>query len=195
MIANAKTQRPVTNQKAADSTTAISSKTCSKCLRVLPVERFRRFRKGSESRQPECNACRVLRERAKRQALRDREKRREIERFNKAVVQARGEELLPQFVYEITKRLGGLDQLCSQWFETLQLATPNRRLRGFEAIGKILEFISNQDEKELAGLQELGRQEIADSLEAELLELIKKDPAIAVRAALEIGWKVDPVSG
>ena len=113
-------------------------KNCNICRRDLPLEHFRRVRKGSEQRDGRCNRC----FNAQRQKLRLAKRSQHLRTFLSKVAAAKSEKLAADLAAEAIRQFGGVQALAREIYESIRSCPPGsrRRITGLQAILRLLEI-------------------------------------------------------
>src|SRR5690606_19603583 len=88
-------------------------KNCNICRRDLPLEHFRRVRKGSDQRDGRCNRC----FNAQRQTLRLAKRSQHLRTFLSKVAAAKSEKLAADLAAEAIRQFGGVQALAGEIYE------------------------------------------------------------------------------
>ena len=161
-------------------------KSCSRCKLELPITAFRIVCKLTGRRAPFCRKCH-----ARAETERTRKKRvRGLNRYITAL-QKSPESAIGLTVSALIEHLGGTEKFVQLWIASIDTATPNRRLRSFEALGKLLAWCESRTKEEF---RTLSQDELESSMDFEIERAIQRDPRLAVGAAIKLGWQVIPPS-
>ena len=166
------------------------TKTCSVCFRDLPETKFRRIRKGEPKRHTTCNYCINEYQKERRKAQRRRiphtyasEVNRARQRVNKVIA-------LTERMFE---QLGGVNGAVTEWVAAMKQAEAEGKLhlliRSHTALLELVQICEQVKPK----AEDMGPEELAAALRADLIDLIRKEPELALLAVMQLeGWTVIP---
>ncbi len=99
------------------------------------------------------------------------------------------QELIGKAIEAMVASLGGVQKFVTQWHEAVETGTANRKLRSFELLARLIAWSNSQSHEDTG---QLSARELQSQFDREVRLAIERDPRIAIRAALELGWTVLP---
>jgi len=166
------------------------TKRCRRCHRVLPIEQFRFHYRSRGIRHRECNRC------AREVACESRQRQRnaDVYRFLTETRRAQTAQVLGAMVEEIIARYHGVERFARRFHESMEAAKVSRRtatvLRGFLLLVRMMAAHEELSPK----IDELTDAELAARKEQSLMQLIREQPVLAVRACRQLGWQLTPAA-
>jgi Zn-finger protein len=166
------------------------TKTCGVCFRDLPETEFRFTDKKRGKRHSRCKECFNEYQKERRKAIRRRiphtyasEVNRARQRINKVIA-------LTERMFE---QLGGVNGAVAEWVASIEHAKAEGKwhlvLRSHKALFELVKVCDQVKPK----VEDMGPEELAEALRADLIELIVKEPVLALLAAAKLeGWTVIP---
>ena len=124
------------------STSPIEMKTCHYCWEDKPVSEFRRKRRGSDKRHPQCRACYAKYMREYRQARRNKE----VAVFFRQVGNPRcSSQAVVALCESMVRKVGGPEALATAWKQELDAARARQpggqgALRCFREVFRLMEI-------------------------------------------------------
>jgi hypothetical protein len=175
--------------------TTPATRVCRRCGDDLPIECFRRNRKGSEEREYHCNRCHNLNSNERHA----RRRARDLKRFAKSCQFQKLDRRLRAFTIAMMTKLGGFERLINSWAAAIRAAEKRNPgcpflLNSFSSMFRLLEFCAAHPEPavvedDLAAVTAAGAEEI---MRREVLSFVQRRPEVAVAAAQALGWTVIP---
>ena len=142
-------------------------KLCSHCGEHKPIDQFRRRRKGSEKRHPQCREC--FNEYTRQYRAKKRRKR--IDKFASEITHAKGDMWkIGVLCAALMKQFGGPEQFAIEWKEAIDWAKAEGRVHlVLRHMTAILGLVAANDEAEEMKLKHMTDEE----LRAELARLLR----------------------
>jgi DNA-directed RNA polymerase subunit RPC12/RpoP len=168
------------------STIAPEFRACYECCDEYPLDHFPLQRKGGTLRGYECRECR-----RKRMAKVRREQRLGIlERFARSAHYQVLDRRLRRLTVGVIRRLGGVEKMVGLWVSALRTAEQERPGCAFVVSSyiSIMRMIAFTDAR-TPDLDDFSDSQIAEEL---WLKTVQDNPAIVLKAAEALGWKVSP---
>ncbi len=168
----------------------VETRFCDGCIRFLPVDRFR-HRSKDGPRMRRCNDCHAAAERERRAERRAKQGRRHLRRHFAGLVDERNRRRVELLTAAMLHDLGGLPGFLATWRDYREDARQRGGLATFRALQVVLRLIEHANAQRPAP-EDMSEEELAAAMMEHTKAFIAQNPAAAVVAAGEIGWKVFP---
>ena len=166
---------------------------CEYCLRVLPLTEFRRRRAGGTVRMRECRACHNQSERDRRARKQAGQSRKQVGKYLTRLNDDLTNKQIRLLCSAMISHFGGLQGFIGAWSDYYQYARKQRGLGAYRCLESVIRLMQYCEENR-RDTSEMTDEELTCSIREDLRGLIQQCPELAVTAASEIGWRVEPVS-
>jgi hypothetical protein len=99
-------------------------------------------------------------------------------------------------VRAVIRGFGGMEGLVREWWEWHQEASEAKKhhltLRSFLATLYLIEAAAVLQAQRQPDVSQMDEGELSEFMDSHLRKMIRRNPAIAVKAAVEMGWEVTP---
>lgn len=175
------------------------TKFCTDCSEFRPITEFRLRRRNASARMCQCNRCHNENERCRR-ANRNTDRESQSVRWHLERVRKAGtHENIERLVGEMLVDFGGVQGFAESWRSCLDIWSKKGatlRLKSYLTILHLMVYCEEKREQKQQAdsdeLKEMSDEELKQSMFRSIMEIIKKDPEIALAAAMELGWQVIP---
>ena len=170
------------------------TKLCSRCAHELPISSFRRkYKDRPRLVSPECNRCRNRLARLKTRKLH----KRQLSKCLTQLEHAESIERVAGILDTMIRHFGGPEGFAKAWKQTLEDCGRSPRTAGFGAksmmaLVQMMQFVERHQAESRTTLETMTPEEFNQAADRMVLEMIAKNPAIAVKAACRLGWTVIP---
>lgn len=118
---------------------------CQHCLQQLPLEQFRRRRRGHDQRASECRLCHNQAERVRRQHDRGRLTKRLFNQHLTALKNQRTARGIERVYLDLTKQCGGTEGLVKMWTGTIERDIADGGFRAYRHIASIIRLMQHYE--------------------------------------------------
>src|SRR5262245_40623378 len=182
-----------------DCASPTKTRLCRQCGDEYPVDHFRRKRREGERRETTCRDCHRVNMRAWRRSRSEAALKRFVKRAPNQLLDRR----LRALADATLRRFGGVESLSKVLVNTakdIRAARPcdPLPLQSAMAVLRLHEYVASRREEDEAPEQDsyrgLSIEETKARIRQSSIDLIRKEPQIAVAAAEQLGWTVVPSS-
>ncbi len=170
--------------------TESETKTCRCCFETQPLSEFRLRRKNSDDRHGKCRLCFNKEMSARRKAMR----RRKVCTYVSEIQAAnRDRDRVIVLTRELARGMGGIEAIAALFKEVYDDArAANRSFKAFRILKTVLDLSIAAEDLTRERLSSLSDVELEELRRREIRDEISETPALAVEAALTLGWRVEP---
>lgn len=167
---------------------------CPRCRVWVPAESFRiHARKNGEvHRLAYCDECRWLAESRRREKIAQTRKRKAFHRSWSELARSKQQRrAISSIVGLLWDSMGGSKGVARGWSEALKEASAAQKIRSYEGFVRMSEWLAKYPDavSEASHLSDAElKEEATNARVAAMVELLRKDPAIAADVALRFGY-------
>ncbi len=168
-------------------------KLCEQCLRVKPIDQFRRRYRDREDRQSQCRVCHNRTETLRRCKKRFGKNNSLISKFVLGLKNEADDRRVALLCQTMVSAFGSTEEFVQAWREQVEEARSKKPgskkvLDFFLAVMRMAEYCENQRPK----VEYLDDDQLDLAVMRETEDLIRQNPQLAVQCARQIGWTVIP---